>query len=72
MPSRRSLFAREQRTDLAAEIRLRLDGLGASPKGRRNLRWRYVEPAEIVEHLVVSSRAGTRRHRLGAVDPETP
>jgi hypothetical protein len=37
------------RHSLAGEIRLRMDGLGLTPKGKRNLRWRVAGPAEVVE-----------------------
>ncbi len=57
---------------LAAEIRLRTDGLGLSPKGKRNLRWRLSEPAEVVplRSGPVDRHADKRRRRLMAVDPE--
>jgi hypothetical protein len=59
------LDEREPTTSLAAEIRLRLDGLGLTPKGRRNLRWR-IGPAEVVEHP-----ASPRRRRLRAIETDT-
>lgn len=34
---------------LAAEIRQRMDGLGLTPKGKRDLRWRVPAPAEVAE-----------------------
>lgn len=34
----------------AGEVRLRMDALGLTPKGRRDNRWRYAEPAEVVDH----------------------
>ncbi|MEK6327496.1 MAG: hypothetical protein AABM66_08245 [Actinomycetota bacterium] len=34
---------------LLAEIRLRMDGLGLTAKGKRYLRWRVADPAEVVE-----------------------
>jgi hypothetical protein len=58
---------REPSTSLAAEIRLRLDGLGLTPKGRRNLHWRTA-PAEVLEHPATNSRSAARRRRLRAVD----
>ena len=48
------------RHSLAGEIRLRMDGLGLTPKGKRNLRWRVAEPGEIVE--LPAGRARHRRH----------
>jgi hypothetical protein len=63
------LFAGNPRVTFAAEIRLRLDGLGLTPRGRRNLRWRTVDPAEIVEHPTSSQQTSARRRRLRAVDP---
>ena len=58
------------RTAFAAEIRLRMDGLGLTPKGRRNLRWRLVAAGELVEHAaaVTSERRDRQRRRLMAVD----
>jgi hypothetical protein len=61
------LNEREPRSSLAAEIRLRLDGLGLTPKGRRNLRWRLAD-AEVVAHPALSSNSVARRRRLRAVD----
>jgi hypothetical protein len=43
-----------------------MDGLALTSKGKRNLRWRVAEPAEVVEHPARSSDA--RRRRLRAVD----
>jgi hypothetical protein len=52
----------EARADsLAGEIRLRSDGLGLTAKGKRNLRWRMAEPAEVVE-LPASKGSRRRRH----------
>src|SRR2546430_3352284 len=51
----------EPRTSLASEIRLRLDGLGLTPKGKRNLRWRIAESAEVLQHSLGGSSAGARR-----------
>ena len=45
---------------LLAEVRLRLDGLGLTPKGKRSLRWRIAEPAGVVE--LPGSRSRRRRH----------
>jgi hypothetical protein len=64
------LNEREPRSSLAAEIRLRLDGLGLTPKGRRNLRWRLAD-AEVVEHPA-SSSTNARRRRLRAVESNKP
>jgi len=49
----------------AAEVRLRMDGLGLSPKGKRDLRWRV--PGEQVAGRPVSPPGEVRR--LRAVDP---
>lgn len=49
---------------LASELRQRQDGLGLSPKGKQDRRWRVSE-AEVIE--VKSSAAQGRR--LRAVDP---
>lgn len=45
---------------LLAEIRLRMDALGLTPKGRRHLRWRVACPAELVD--LPARRARRRRH----------
>jgi hypothetical protein len=48
----------------AAEVRLRMDGLGLTPKGKRDLRWRVAEkPAEPERPKLAELR------RLRAVDP---
>jgi hypothetical protein len=60
------LNEREPTTSLAAEIRLRLDALGLTPRGRRNLRWRMAA-AEVVEHPT-AQRSDPRHRRLRAVD----
>jgi hypothetical protein len=60
------LCARRPTSSLAAEIRLRMDGLGLTPKGKRNLRWRVAAPAEVVQHP--TSSTDQRRGRLRAVD----
>lgn len=61
---------RRMTASLLGELRLRLDGLGLTPKGRRNLRWRPAEtgaddppraPADLDRHR-------QRRKRLLAVD----
>ena len=49
-----------------AEVRLRMDGLGLSPKGRRDLRWRT--PADRVTEPARPRLAEVRR--LRAVDPD--
>lgn len=36
-------------TKLAAELRLRMDGLGLTPKGKRDLRWRTKQDAKVEE-----------------------
>jgi hypothetical protein len=53
------LNEREPTTSLAAEIRLRLDALGLTPKGRPT-------SAEVVEHPTLNSRG--ERRRLKAID----
>lgn len=44
-------LSRRTSATLAAEIRQRMDGLGLTPKGKRDLRWRVPEQteAEVVE-----------------------
>lgn len=53
-------------TKLAPEVRLRLDGLGLTAKGKRDLRWKVPAPGEVVELKPTSSAHGGRR-RLRAV-----
>jgi hypothetical protein len=45
---------------LFAQVRIRMDGLGLTPKGKRYLRWRVAEPAEVVD--LPASRDRRRRH----------
>lgn len=52
---------------LASEIRQRLDGLGLSPKGKQDRRWR-IAAEEIDEPAAVSDPASNVR-RIRAVDP---
>jgi hypothetical protein len=60
---------------LVGELRLRMDGLGLTPKGKRNLRWRVADAADPVvdsglERSERLSRSmASRRRRLRAVDP---
>ena len=55
----------------ANEVRLRMDGLGLTPKGKRDLRWRVVEePGEVVPLRAVDSRSADRRRRLSAQPEE--
>lgn len=49
---------------LASEIRLRMDGLGLTPKGRQALRWRIAQPAEVVPIRQPRRAGGTRRAQL--------
>jgi hypothetical protein len=46
----------------AAEIRLRMDALGLTPKGKRDLRWRT--PAEVA----AAEKRGTKVRRLQVVE----
>jgi hypothetical protein len=50
------LNEREPRSSFAGEIRLRMGGLGLTPKGKRNLRWRMAEPAKVLDHPTLSRR----------------
>jgi hypothetical protein len=61
------LNLREPRSSVAGEVRLRMDGLGLTAKGKRNLRWRMADPAEVVEHPTLNSSRGDQR-RLKAID----
>lgn len=55
---------------LAAEIRLRMDGLGLTPKGKRDLRWRVPPPALVLKlDEAREERAPASKRRLRAVDP---
>lgn len=45
---------------LFAEVRLRMDGLGLTAKGKRYLRWHVAEPGEVVE--LPAGRSRRRRH----------
>ncbi len=51
----------------ANEVRLRMDGLGLTPKGKRDLRWRVSAQAAVVPR---KSRSGSssRRARLSVVE----
>ncbi len=53
----------------ASEVRLRMDALGLTPKGKRDLRWRVTEEAEPLRTPAQSSRkvGGERRGRLSLV-----
>lgn len=56
---------------LAPEIRLRMDGLGLTPKGKRDLRWRVPPPGELVRlEDEREQRATSRRRTIAAVDPQ--
>ena len=59
---------------LLGELRLRMDGLGLTAKGKRNLRWRIKDPGEAGEQDEVArdraERLSGRRVRLVAVDPD--
>lgn len=58
---------------LISEVRLRMDGLGLTPKGKKDLRWKVVEaPADRPETdgaFVVNT--GTARERMRAIDPSS-
>jgi len=47
---------------LASEVRLRMDGLGLSPKGKRDLRLRVIDesPAVVLEVVTTDRRAARR------------
>lgn len=51
----------------ASEVRLRMDGLGLTPKGKRDLRWRIGEPAEDLQSHPAASSPSKRRSRLSVV-----
>lgn len=56
-------WVKEPTIAIAAEIRQRQDRLGLNPKGKRDLRWRVKEPAEVVE-----MPAPKQQRRLRAVE----
>ena|SRR5579859_35711 len=49
---------------IANEMRLRMDGLGLTQKGKRDMRWRIVEPEEPAER---KPPAPSRRRNLNVV-----
>jgi hypothetical protein len=61
------LNVREPRAALSAEIRIRLDTLGLTSRGKRALRWRVRDAAEVVGFPPAPKRRSTRR--LRAIDP---
>lgn len=58
---------RHGRATLASEIRIRMDGLGLTPKGRRDLRWRLPERAVPVAAEAPRQKKGAQVRRLRAV-----
>lgn len=52
----------------ANEVRLRMDGLGLTPKGKRDLRWRVTVPEEDRPRRRPSSSTSGRRARLTVVE----
>jgi hypothetical protein len=53
----------------ANEVRLRMDGLGLTPKGKRDLRWRIAaESAPASSSRRARARSGARRARLSVVE----
>lgn len=51
----------------ANEVRLRMDGLGLTPKGKRDLRWRISEDAVAAPVRRQSAATSERRARLSVV-----
>jgi hypothetical protein len=52
----------------AAEVRLRMDGLGLTPKGKRDLRWRIVgAPGDEPDRAPRTRSGSARRSRLSVV-----
>lgn len=51
----------------ANEVRLRMDGLGLTPKGKRDLRWRIAAPEEERPARRRPTAASARRSRLSVV-----
>jgi hypothetical protein len=54
---------------LISEVRLRMDGLGLTPKGKKDLRWKVIDelPPPPAEAMIVHTASS--RERLRAVDP---
>lgn len=63
-------YVRESTGKLASEVRQRMDGLGLTPKGKRDLRWRVpgvdVAVTEAPDELAA---ARERKQRVRAIDP---
>jgi hypothetical protein len=51
----------------ANEVRLRMDGLGLTPKGKRDLRWRVVDSSDAPPPERSSRKSTERRARLSVV-----
>ena len=64
-------FQRTRKVTLASEIRLRMDGLGLTAKGRRNLRWRFKAEGQDGEVIPIAAGRARRRlrDRVAATDP---
>ncbi|MGZ6587871.1 MAG: phage terminase small subunit [Solirubrobacteraceae bacterium] len=56
---------------LISEVRLRMDGLGLTPKGKKDLRWKVIDgPPETTDaDTALIVHTGSSRERLRAVDP---
>lgn len=52
----------------ANEVRLRMDGLGLTPKGKRDLRWRVVVESVPVPRRKARASSSSRRARLSVVE----
>jgi hypothetical protein len=65
-------LARNLTAGLAAEVRLRLDGLGLTPKGRQALRLRIVSADELVQRPAPGGSSEARKRRLRVVDADRP
>ena len=57
-----------RRQGLDSELRLTLDGLGLTPKGRLQLRWRYADDGELDAPGTVTSIRAARSARARADD----
>lgn len=55
------------KTMLSAEVRLRMDGLGLTAKGKRDLRWRVSVDSADRTPRKARARGGERRTRLSVV-----
>lgn len=61
------LHAFDEKGKYVNEVRLRMDGLGLTPKGKRDLRWRIARVSSEPAQRSTSRKASSRRARLSVV-----